>query len=270
MKSILELKETYIDELKKYFENSRETEIFSIVRLGENPGDLSYEKGLRKTAEEVGFSVETVALPLESSTERVIEEIQKLNSRKEVRGILVFRPLPKHIEEEKINDAIDPEKDVDCATKENQWKIFQGKEGIQPATALAALEIAKVLEGDLTGKHVVIVNRSMVIGKPLSMMLLKENATVTLAHSKSKNLPGLFQEADIVITGVGKAKFFTEEYAHKNLTVIDCGISFFNGKLSGDWDYEAVEKKVKKITPVPGGVGSITNGMILRNAIKKS
>ncbi len=196
--------------------------------------------------------------------------MERLNNDKDIQGILVFRPYPKHLNENVINSSIALNKDVDCMHPLNLERIFEGDlEGFMPCTPEAVIEILKYYDIDLKGKNIVIINRSMVVGKPLSMMSLAHNATVTICHSKTIDLPSITKKADIVVTAIGKAKLIKEEYFNKDSIVIDVSINVDeNGKLCGDVDFEDVEEKVGAITPVPKGVGSVTTTLLLKHIVE--
>lgn len=247
-----------------------EVPILAIVRLGNNPGDISYEKSIIKNCKSVGIEAKVYEKNINTSTEELVELIEKLNRDNSISGILIFRPLPKHIDEEIIRHTIDPKKDVDCMHPWNLESIFEGNmTGFAPCTPKAAMELISHYNIPLEGKHVVVVNRSMVVGKPLTMMLLNKNATVTICHSKTKDLSNVTKKADIVIVALGKAKYFDESYFNSKSIVIDIGVSEDeNGKISGDVDYSKVEQVVDKITPVPGGVGSVTTSVLLSQVVK--
>lgn len=265
------LKENLMEKLKLKTETIKDKGVhpcLAIIRVGESKADLSYERGLEKSASSIGLSIEKYIFSNDVVTEDIVECVEELNHKPSVGGILIFRPLPKKLDEERINQAIAPEKDVDCVTHYNQVNVFLGKEGKRPATAISALRILKSLEEDLSGKNVVIVNRSMVIGKPLALMLLKENATVTIAHSKTKNLQEITSRADILVTGIGKANYIDDSYVSEDSIVIDCGINFQDGVLSGDVYFDKVRDKVKYLTPVPGGVGALTNLCLLESVLE--
>jgi methylenetetrahydrofolate dehydrogenase (NADP+)/methenyltetrahydrofolate cyclohydrolase len=240
-----------------------------IVRLGQNPSDISYEKSIIKNCDAIGIKSEVFEKGIALSTEELIDFIKELNSDDNISGILVFRPLPKHIDEDLIRSAVSPSKDVDCMHPLNLEKIFEGDmTGFLPATPRAAMEILLHNNVELQGKNVVVINRSMVVGKPLAMMLLEKNATVTICHSRTKNLEDITRNADIVITALGKPKFFDEKYFTDKSIVIDVGVSMTkDNKISGDVDYENVAKLVSKITPVPGGVGSVTTTILLNQVV---
>ncbi|GMG96105.1 bifunctional 5,10-methylenetetrahydrofolate dehydrogenase/5,10-methenyltetrahydrofolate cyclohydrolase [Tepidimicrobium xylanilyticum] len=264
-KQIKEKMKRDIEELKKH----DRIPTLAIVRLGDNPGDISYEKSIIKNCDNVGIKSVVYERDVNIKTEELIELIEELNKDNNISGILVFRPLPKHIDEEIIRNVISPEKDVDCMHPLNLERIFEGDmDGFAPCTPKAAMEILKYYDIPLEGKNVVVVNRSMVVGKPLAMMLLKENATVTICHSRTQNLEQITNRADVVVVALGKAKFFDEKYFNENSIVIDVGVSLDeNGKLSGDADYGIVSPIVSKITPVPGGVGSVTTSILLSQVV---
>lgn len=240
-----------------------------IIRLGDNPSDISYEKSIIKASEKMDMKAEVYERDASISTEDLIGLMEDLNKDEKISGILLFRPLPKHIDEERIRNAISPDKDVDCMHPLNLEKIFEGKlDGFAPCTPKAAMETLLFNKVELEGKDVVVVNRSMVVGKPLVMMLLEENATVTICHSRTKDLKEKTKNADVVVTALGRPKFFTKDYFNEDSIVIDVGVSVTeDGKLSGDVDYENVEDLVKMITPVPGGVGSVTTTILLNQVL---
>lgn len=242
----------------------------TIVRVGEKPNDISYENSLKKNCEKMNILSEVVELSEDITTESLIAEIEKLNQDEQVSAVLMFRPLPKHIDEERVANSLSPEKDVDCMTSVNLEKIFKGDfSGFSPCTPKAAMEILTFYGVELSGKEVVVVNRSMVLGKPLAMMLLDKNATVTICHSKTKDLPEVTKRADVVVTALGRAKMITEDYLGSHSICIDVGVSpDKDGNLSGDLDYENLVQHVDKITPVPGGVGSVTTTILLEQVVK--
>lgn len=255
-----------IEELKK---GGKEPTL-GIVRLGSNPDDISYEKSLIKNCEKLGIDSKVFERNLKITTEELVDLIEKLNKDSSISGIIIFRPLPKHIDGVKIRQAISPDKDVDCMHPLNVANVFEGDmSGFVPGTPKSAMEILLYNKIELEGKNVVVINRSMVLGKPLTMMLLNENATVTICHSRTKNLHEITKAADVVITALGKAKFFDEKYFNENSICIDVGVSLDDdGKLSGDIDYEKVSPVVKAITPVPGGVGSVTTSLLLSQVVE--
>ncbi len=262
------IKEDIIERIKNLEANNKYPTL-GIVRLGDNPSDVSYEKSIIKNCDALGIKSKVFEKETSMTTEELSSFIEELNNDKEISAILLFRPLPKHIDEEKIRNVISPAKDVDCMHPLNLEKIFEGDmSGFSPATPKAAMEILLFNEIPLEGKNVVVINRSMVVGKPLAMMLLEKNATVTICHSRTKNLDEITRNADVVVTALGKPKFFTEKYFTKDSIVIDVGVSMTEeGKLSGDVDYENVVNLVDKVTPVPGGVGSVTTTLLLNQVV---
>lgn len=261
------------EELKNEVEILNKKNIFpklKIVRVGANPSDLAYERGALKRMEKCGIQKEVIELPIDISQNNFIDELKKINSDESVHGILVFRPLPKQLNEEDIKHVISPEKDVDCFSPLNVAKVMEGDDtGFPPCTPTSVVEILKHYSPDLKGKNIVVIGRSMVVGKPVSMLLLKENATVTICHSKTTDLPGVVSKADIVVAAVGRAKMVTKEYLKDDAIVIDVGINVDEeGKMCGDVDTEACLEKCSMITPVPGGVGSVTTSVLAKHVIK--
>lgn len=263
------IKESIVERIKE-LEQEGKSPTLGIVRLGNDPSDVSYEKSIIKACDNLGVKAQVYEKDVKLSTEELIEFLEGLNEDDSISGILIFRPLPKHIDEEKIRNTINPEKDVDCMHPLNLELIFEGDmSGFAPATPKAAMEILLYNEIPLEGKNVVVINRSMVVGKPLAMMLLEKNATVTICHSRTKKLDEITRNADVVVTALGKPKFFDMKYFTKDSIIIDVGVSLDSeGKLSGDVDYENVVDSVKAITPVPGGVGSVTTTLLLNQVVK--
>lgn len=239
----------------------------AIVRVGEKPSDLSYERGLLKKAEAAGIEVDVEVLPEEVSTDDVVLTMKRLNLDRNIHGIMAFRPMPSHIDDEAVRNSISPEKDVDGATDMSMAGIYSGTElGFPPCTALACMEILHHYNIPVAGKKAVVIGRSVVIGKPVAMLLLKENATVTVCHSRTENLAEVCKDADIVIACIGKAKAIGKDIIGRNATVIDVGINFVDGKMCGDVDGENVE--CANLTPVPGGVGAVTSAVLMKNVMK--
>ncbi len=264
-----EIKDNILSDVEVLKKEGKEPTL-GMVRLGSNPDDISYEKSIIRNCEKLGINTKVFENSLEMTTEELEDLLKKLNEDKNISGILVFRPLPKHIDEARIREAISPKKDIDCMHPLNLARIFEGNmDGFLPCTPKSAMEILAFNKVDLEGKNVVIVNRSMVLGKPLAMMMLNENATVTICHSRTKDLPSITKAADVVVTALGRAKFFDEKYFNEDSICIDVGVSLDDdGKLSGDIDYDQVAEKVKMITPVPGGVGSVTTSLLLGQVVK--
>jgi len=240
----------------------------AIVRVGERADDLSYERGTIKRFTAAHAQVNVVNLPADCTQSMLEEAVMDLNSDSNIHGILIFRPLPKHLSEDSLKKLIAPEKDVDCFSNAGYASLFIGdKSAYPPCTPQAVIELLDFYNIDVCGKKVTVLGRSLVVGKPLSIMLLAKNATVTVCHSKTQNLMGECKSADILIASVGSAKMITAEYVHENQIVIDVGINMDGDKLCGDVDYENVSPIVKAITPVPGGIGTITTTVLLKHTV---
>ena len=244
--------------------------ILAIVRIGDRPDDISYEKGILRSAAKIGAVVESIVLPMNVSLETFKTKIEFLNNNDKIHGILIFRPLPKQLPEIEIKGMLDPKKDLDCFTSVNMAKIFESdKSGFCPCTPSAVLEILDYYKIDVAGKHIGIIGRSLVVGKPLAMMLLDRNATITICHSKTPELSSITSKCDIVIAAVGRGKMVKKNFVKEGAIVIDVGINVDeNGKLCGDVDFEDVADKADSITPVPGGVGVVTNNVLLKQLIE--
>lgn len=243
----------------------------AILRVGAKPNDLSYERGALKKCDAIGIVPEVTELPEDTTQEQYIEALEKLNKDSSVHGILTFRPLPKGIDEEVIKNVIAPEKDVDCFSPMNTAKLMEGdKTGFPPCTPTAVIEILKHYNVPLKGANVVVLGRSMVVGKPVSMLLLGENATVTICHSKTKDLPKICAAADVLVAGVGRARMVTADYVKEGAVVIDVGINAKpeGGGICGDVDTDDVVGKASMVTPVPAGVGSVTTSILAKHVIK--
>lgn len=240
----------------------------ALIMVGDNPASQVYVRNKQKACDEVGINVESYLLEENTSQKELLNIIEKCNKDPKINGILVQLPLPSHIEEKIVINAISPDKDIDGLNMVNQGKLMVGEEGIVPATPKGVITLLKSNNIEITGKNVVIVGRSKLVGKPLAMLMLKENATVTIAHSKTTNLKEVTKRADILVAAVGKAKFITADMVKRDAVVVDVGINRFDGKLCGDVDYQAVSEVAKFITPVPGGVGPMTIAELLENILK--
>ncbi len=234
--------------------------------------DLAYERGATKRMESVGIAYEIMELPEDIVQEEFEKRFQDMNNNSEIDGILLFRPLPRHLDEEPIKAMINPRKDIDCLSSENIAKVFSGDTtGHAPCTPEAVVEMLDYYKIDLTGKRVTVIGRSMVVGKPLSMMLLKKNATITICHTKTHNMVQACRDADIVIAAAGKAKMVTKELVGSGAIVIDVGINVDeDGKLCGDVAFDEVQDKAAYITPVPKGVGSVTSSVLAKHVVKSA
>ncbi len=241
-----------------------------IIRVGERPDDLSYERGATKRCETLGVEYKKYLLPADVSQEELLKVIDEVNNDDNIHGVLMFRPLPKHIDQTVVENALAAEKDVDCQTDASLGGVFTGKKvGFPPCTPQACMEILDHYGIDCTGKKAVVIGRSLVVGKPAAMMLIKKNATVTVCHTRTVDMPSVTREADIVIVAAGRAGVVGAEYVSEGQIVIDVGINVnAEGKLCGDVDYAAVEPIVEAITPVPGGVGSVTTSVLVGHVVE--
>lgn len=241
-----------------------------IVRVGEREDDIAYERAAIKRMTSCNISCEVLTLPADINQDNFIEQLRNVNNDKSVHGILLFRPLPKQINENDVKFIISPEKDIDCFNPINAGKIFEGDEtGFPPCTPSAAMEILKYYNVELKGKEAVVLGRSMVVGKPMAMLLLKENATVTICHSKTKDMDLVASRADILIAAIGKSNMITNNYIKEGAAVIDVGINVDEeGKMTGDVNTEDCIEKSGLITPVPAGVGSVTTAVLAKHVVK--
>lgn len=262
------------DGIKEYVSKELETLSFvpklAIVRVGENPDDMSYERGATKKLKSFGLDVASYVFPQDISDEAFKKAFKDINEDDEVTGILLLRPLPRTINEKDIENMIDPKKDLDGISPINIAKVFAGDTtGFSPCTAEAVIEVLKAYDIELTGKRVTVVGRSMVVGKPVSMLLLKENATVTMTHTRTVDLKNTCSDAEIVIAAAGRAKMLNSDYCGQDAVMIDVGINVDeNGKLCGDVDYATLDGKASAATPVPGGVGTITTAVLAKHLIQ--
>ena len=242
----------------------------AFVRVGERPDDLSYEKGASKRCETLGVEYEKFILPADCTQEQLMDRMKQLNEDDSIHGILMFRPLPKHLNEDAVVAAMKPEKDIDGITAGSMAGVFMGRNrGFAPCTAQACMEILDYYDIDCTGKKAVVVGRSLVVGKPAAMMLLGKNATVTVCHTRTSDMPSVVKEADIVIVAAGRAGVIDGKYLSPGQIVIDVGINVNDeGKLCGDVVFEEAEQIVDMITPVPGGVGSVTTSVLVGHVVE--
>jgi len=241
----------------------------AIVRVGERPDDMSYERGALKKMENFGLRAESFSFPADISNEDFQGEFKTINENPDIDGILLLRPLPKHINERDIEHMINPEKDLDGISPENIARVFAGEnDGFAPCTAEAVIEVLKANDISLSGKRVSVVGRSMVVGRPLSMLLLKENATVTICHTRTQELEKTCQKAEILIAAAGQAKMINSSYVGADAVVIDVGINVDqDGNLCGDVDFESLNGVAAMATPVPGGVGAVTTAVLAKHLV---
>ena len=241
-----------------------------IIRVGEREDDISYERGATKRCETLGVEFEKFLLPQDVTEEALLAVIDQVNKDDSIHGVLLFRPLPKHLNEEKIINALDFEKDVDGITDGSLAGVFAGKaQGFPPCTPQGCMEILDHYGIDCTGKKAVVVGRSLVVGKPAAMMLIKKNATVTVCHTRTKDMPSVVREADIVIVAAGRAGVVDGSYLRAGQVVIDVGINVNEeGKLCGDVKFDEADAIVDAITPVPGGAGSVTTSVLVGHVVE--
>jgi methylenetetrahydrofolate dehydrogenase (NADP+)/methenyltetrahydrofolate cyclohydrolase len=262
------------EKLKSQIEELTKNQIvpkLAVIRVGGREDDISYEKGILKRFAAVNASVDVIVLPLDV-TQNVLEEtVMKLNSDGSVHGILLFRPLPKHLSQERLKEIISKDKDVDGMGTINDAYIYEGsKNAYAPCTAQAVIEMLDFYNIDITGKKITVIGRSLVVGKPLVMLLLDRNATITICHTKTLNLADECKKAEILIACAGSPKMAGVDFTHSGQIVIDVGINMVDGKLCGDVDYEAVADNVAAVTPVPGGVGTVTTSVLLKNTVNSA
>ena len=254
-----------ISDLKK---KSGKTPSLTVILIGDFAPSLIYVKNKEKSAREVGINSEIIRYPKNVSEKDILEKIKELNKNDEISGILVQLPLPSQINKEKIINAINPSKDVDGFNPINVGNLSSGYDSIVPCTPLGCLLLIKKIESNLAGKHAVIIGRSNLNGKPMAQLLLKENCTVTIVHSKSNDLQNECLKADILVAAVGVPNLIKKDWVKKNAIVIDVGINKVGEKIVGDVNFDALKDNVKAITPVPGGVGPITIACLLKNTLK--
>ena len=250
-----------------------------IIRLGENPSDLSYEKGATKRAEEVGVAVKNYILPESATKEELLAVIDQVNADESVHGVLMFRPLPKHLkgDQDEICNRLDPKKDVDSMTHMSNAGVFEGQDlGYAPCTPAACMEILDHYGIDCKGKNAVVIGRSLVVGKPAAMMLMAKNATVTVCHTRTVNTAEICKRADIIVTAAGVLNSLTKDFVREGQIVIDVSMNWNpekitskgKGGMSGDCVFDEVEPIVEAITPVPGGVGAVTTSVLMKHVVE--
>ena len=250
-----------------------------IIRIGEDPSDLSYEKGATKRAELVGVTVKKFELPADATKEQVLAVIDQVNADDSIHGVLMFRPLPKHLkaDQNEICNRLDPKKDVDCMTHMSNAGVFEGQAlGYAPCTPAACMEILDYYGIDCKGKNAVVIGRSLVVGTPAAMMLMAKNATVTICHTKTVNTAEICKNADIIVSAAGVLNSLTADYVRPGQVVIDVSMNWNpekitskgKGGMSGDAVFEEVEPIVEAITPVPGGVGAVTTSVRMKHLVE--
>nr|WP_317412733.1 bifunctional methylenetetrahydrofolate dehydrogenase/methenyltetrahydrofolate cyclohydrolase FolD [uncultured Solibaculum sp.] len=240
----------------------------AVILVGDDPASQVYVRNKKRACEEVGFLSEEYRLAADVSQDELLSLIESLNARSDISGILVQLPLPKHLDEKAVLNVISPLKDVDAFQPVNVGRIMIGDYHFLPCTPAGVMELLKSAGVDLCGKRAVVIGRSNIVGKPMAMLLMHENATVTICHSRTKDLPAVCREADVLVAAIGKAKFVTADFVKPGAAVIDVGMNRDeNGKLCGDVDFDSVEPVAGCITPVPGGVGPMTIAMLMQNTL---
>ncbi len=263
------LKQKIISEVKNLKQQGFKP-VLCIVMVGKQPDSVAYVKSASKKCETMGIGCRIKTLPEDIREEELIKTIQELNEDKTINGIMIMLPLPTHISQKAVKYVISPEKDVDCLNPVNVSKVMSGEKcTFTPCTPSAVMEILKHYGIDIQGKKAVIIGRSMVVGRPLAMMLLKENATVTICHTKTVNLKEETRRADILVAAAGKPKMVKKDMVGEGAIVIDVGINFDeDGKMCGDVDFDGVRQVTSMITPVPKGVGSVTSTVLMKHVIE--
>ena len=264
------IKENLKQEIENLNQKGKRLPVLSVILVGDNPASQSYVKSKANACASVGMENRTICMPGSTTQQQVLEEVKRQHEDPMVDGILVQLPLPEHLDEVSVIDAILPDKDVDGLHPVNAGKLLIGRDGFVPCTPLGVMEMLNSIGyTDLSGLHAVVVGRSNLVGKPVSLLLQKQNATVTMAHSRTSNLKEVCQQADILIVAIGQPKKIDASYVKEGAVVIDVGINRMeDGKLCGDVDFESVKEKAKAITPVPKGVGPMTVCMLLKNTWK--
>jgi len=263
-----EIRNRLADEIQELKKKTGKTPGLATILVGDDPASAVYVRNKNKICGELGFQSFEQKLSADTSEEKLLQLVGELNSNKDVHGILVQLPLPDQIDSEKILQAIDPKKDVDGFHPVNVGKLVVGNALLTPCTPTGIIALLDRYDIEISGKHAVIIGRSNIVGKPVSMLLLHRNATITICHSRTQNLEEVTRSADILVAAVGRANFVTDEMVSEGTVVIDVGINRVDGKLTGDVDFEPVSKKASHITPVPGGVGPMTIALLMENTLK--
>lgn len=260
------------DELKEkvaVLKAAGKTGALAVIQVGEDPASSVYVRNKKNACAYIGIESLAYELPESTTEEKLLKLIEELNQKEEVKGILVQLPLPAHICEDKVIQAISPKKDVDGFHPQSVGAMTIGERGFLSCTPAGIIQLLKRSDVDMEGKHCVVIGRSNIVGKPMALLMLRENATVTIAHSRTKNLPELCKQADILIVAIGKPRFIGAEYVKEGAVVIDVGIHRNeNNKLCGDVKFDEVEPIASAITPVPGGVGPMTIAMLMSNCVQ--
>ena len=260
------------EKLKKRVDKLKEagiTPTLAIVRLGDDPGDIYYERSAARFCEKTGAAVKHIVYPAGCEESRLIRRIKRISNDDSIHGCLLLRPLPKHINEFSVFEALAPEKDVDCLTDGSLGSVFAGKgAGYPPCTARACIEVLEHYGYELSGKNAVVIGRSLVVGRPVAMMLQQKDATVTMCHSKTENLPEICRRADIIVSATGNPGMVTKDFVREGQIILDVGISNVDDDyITGDVLFDEVEPIVAAITPVPGGIGNVTTATLVKHLV---
>ena len=261
-----EIKLNIKKEIEERKEQGKSIPKVASILVGDDGGSIFYQNNQEKIAKELGMEFSKINLPVSCSEEELEGVIEELNNDEGINGIMLLVPLPKHMNTKKITSKINPEKDIDCLTDISVGRFYKGESSFIPCTPKSVMTILKTLKVDIEGKNAVVVGRSDIVGKPVAQLILNENATVTICHSRTANLKEVTNKADILVVAIGKPNFITKEYVKEGAVVIDVGTSSLNGKITGDVDTEDVLEKASMVTPVPGGVGALTTTLLLSNA----
>lgn len=262
----INVKEQIKELVKKRVAEGKSRPTISSILIGNDGGSIYYQNSQEKVATSLGVVFNKIILPESTTEEELIEVIQNLNSDNNVHGIMLLVPLPKHINEKVVVNKISPLKDIDCLNSESVGRLYLGEGGFIPCTPNSVLTLLKSLNVDLVGKNAVVLGRSNIVGKPAAQLLLNENCTVTICHSRTRDLKEVCRRADILVAAIGKPKFIDDSFIKDDAIVIDVGTSSVDGKICGDVDFDKVIDKASFITPVPGGVGALTTTLLIKNA----
>ena len=263
-----QIKKNIASEVESLKQKTGETPGLAVVLVGDDPASSVYARNKNKTCKNLGFQSFENILPANTKESTLLDLIDELNKDERVSGILVQLPLPSHISSYKILEAINPQKDVDGFHLENIGRLVTGNATFKPCTPEGIIQLLDHYKVDIEGKNAVVLGRSNIVGKPISLLLLERNATVTICHSRTKNLSAITKSADILIAAIGKPNFVTDDMVKDDVVIIDVGINRVNDKLIGDVDYQSVSKKASLITPVPGGVGPMTIAVLMANTLQ--
>lgn len=262
----LTIKEEIKDLVSKGLEEGKKRPQIASILVGNDGGSIYYLNSQEKVAVSLGLLFQKLILEENTSEEELLLLIEKLNKDNDIHGIMLQVPLPKHIDENKVVNKISPLKDIDCLTSVSVGKLYLGEKSFIPCTPNSVITLLKSLKINLSGKNAVVLGRSNIVGKPSAQLLLNENCTVTICHSKTYNLKEICKNADILVVAIGKPKFLDDSYVKEGAVVIDVGTSSFEGKITGDVDFDKVINKAGYLTPVPGGVGALTTTLLIKNA----